>query len=65
MTDGASIDDRLAASSGGLDGAEPSAGDELLSRLRVIEEQPLAARADAYAALHEQLSARLESGPHA
>ncbi len=38
---------------------------ELLSRLRVIESQPLAARADAYAALHEQLAARLESGPHA
>ena len=58
MTDGASID-RTPVPGTGLD------GDELLSRLRVIEEQPLAARADAYAALHEQLSARLESGPHA
>ncbi|WP_170285560.1 hypothetical protein [Microbacterium rhizomatis] len=38
---------------------------ELLSRLRIIEGQPLSARADAYAALHEQLAARLESGPHA
>ncbi|MFE1645397.1 hypothetical protein ACFM35_07465 [Microbacterium sp. P01] len=36
---------------------------ELLSRLRVIEEQPLDTRADAYAALHDQLVTRLESGP--
>jgi hypothetical protein len=36
---------------------------ELLSRLRIIEEQPLPARADAYAALHDELAARLESAP--
>ncbi|MFS0733329.1 hypothetical protein ABC304_15195 [Microbacterium sp. 1P10UB] len=36
---------------------------ELVSRLRVIEEQPLAARADAYAALHDELAQRLESAP--
>lgn len=34
-----------------------------MSRLRIIEEQPLAARADAYAAVHDELAARLESGP--
>lgn len=38
-------------------------GRELISRLRVIESQPLADRADAYAALHDELARRLESGP--
>ncbi|WP_195907787.1 hypothetical protein [Microbacterium gorillae] len=33
-----------------------------VSRLRVIEEQPLASRADAYANLHDELSRRLDSG---
>lgn len=36
--------------------------DGLWSRLRLIEGQPLTARADAYAALHDDLSRRLESG---
>ena len=36
---------------------------ELVSRLRVIEEQPLAARAAAYASVHEELARRLESAP--
>ncbi|WOF21972.1 hypothetical protein N8K70_11340 [Microbacterium betulae] len=35
----------------------------LVSRLKVIEEQPLATRATAYAALHDELAARLESAP--
>ncbi len=60
MTEGASIDDEAAAPEAGLDEEQ-----ELVSRLRVIEGQPLHARADAYAALHEQLSVKLESGPHA
>lgn len=38
----------------------PSATDGLLPRVRVIEEQPLASRAAAYAALHAELSSRLE-----
>lgn len=38
---------------------EPSA---LVSRLRVIEDQPLGDRADALAQLHDELRARLESG---
>lgn len=46
--------------------AEPSA---LLSRLRVIEDQPLEDRAAALAQLHDELRTRLESGdtprPHA
>ncbi len=46
---------------------EPSA---LLSRLRVIEDQPLESRADALAQLHDELRAQLEAGdaarpPHA
>jgi hypothetical protein len=36
--------------------------DGLVSRLAVIEEQPLEARAAAYAQLHDQLQARLEGG---
>jgi hypothetical protein len=40
--------------------AEPTDG--LWSRLRLIEGQPLADRAAAYSALHDDLSRRLESG---
>lgn len=39
--------------------AEPSA---LVSRLRLIEDQPLADRAAALAQLHDELRARLEAG---
>ena len=44
--------------------AEPRAGetDALLSRLRVIEDQPLESRAAAYTQLHERLQHRLEGG---
>ena len=45
---------------------EPSA---LMSRLRVIEDQPLQTRAEALAQLHDELRAQLEAGdaarPHA
>jgi hypothetical protein len=44
---------------------EPSA---LVTRLRVIEDQPLDARAEALAQVHEELRAMLEAGdarPHA
>jgi hypothetical protein len=34
----------------------------LLSRLRVIEDQPLESRAVAFAQIHEELQARLDSG---
>jgi len=37
--------------------------EDLLSTLEVIEEQPLSERANAYAALHDELAKRLESGP--
>lgn len=36
--------------------------DALLSRLRVIEDQPLETRAGAFTQLHDQLQARLEGG---
>lgn len=36
---------------------------DLLSRLEVIEAQPLATRAGAYDALHDALSRRLEAAP--
>jgi len=36
--------------------------DALLSRLRVIEDQPLDTRAEAYAHVHEQLQSELEGG---
>jgi hypothetical protein len=38
---------------------------DLLSRLEVIEAQPLATRAEAYDALHDTLARRLEAGPAA
>ncbi|GAA1957855.1 hypothetical protein [Microbacterium aquimaris] len=44
--------------------AEDSAGShdlDLVSRLEVIEAQPLAGRADAYASLHDELAARLDA----
>lgn len=37
--------------------------EDLLTHLEVIEGQPLADRADSYAALHDELAQRLESGP--
>jgi hypothetical protein len=41
----------------------PQADDDgLVSRLTVIEDQPLEARAAAYTQLHDQLQARLEGG---
>lgn len=43
--------------------AEPrSESDALLSRLRLIEDQPLESRAAAFTELHEQLQHRLEGG---
>jgi hypothetical protein len=36
--------------------------DALLSRLKLIEDQPLDSRADAFAQLHRELQQRLEAG---
>ena len=47
-----------------MDAADADARrDDLLSAIEVIEQQPLAERAPAYAALHDELARRLESGP--
>ena len=46
-----------------MDAADADARrDDLLSALEVIEQQPLAERANAYASLHDDLARRLESG---
>jgi hypothetical protein len=37
-------------------------GDGLVDRIRLIEDQPLDARADAYAAVHDELRRVLEGG---
>jgi hypothetical protein len=42
--------------------SDPAETDSLLSRLRLIEDQPLETRADALAQVHEELKARLEGG---
>jgi hypothetical protein len=46
-----------------LPGENADGGSELISRLRIIEGQPLSDRAGAYAALHDELARHLESGP--
>ncbi|MCP2032557.1 hypothetical protein L1277_002667 [Okibacterium sp. HSC-33S16] len=40
----------------------PLSDDALVPRLHLIEDQPLEARAEAYAQLHEELRAQLEGG---
>jgi hypothetical protein len=44
------------------DDREPRDDDGLVSRIRVIEDQPLAERAGAFAQLHDELRAALEAG---
>lgn len=61
MRDGEATADRDAGHPP-ADGAHTDDG-ELISRLRVIESQPLAARAAAYAALREDLARRLDAEP--
>lgn len=47
----------------GMSDSVPADHPELSARLHAIEQEPLAGRADAYAALHDELVRRLESGP--
>lgn len=47
---------------GGVTTQDAPSDDALMSRLRVIEDQPLATRADAYAHLHDELREVLEGG---
>lgn len=50
-------------SMGDIEQAEPaSEADALLSRLRLIEDQPLETRAEAFTQLHDELRHRLEGG---
>ncbi|MDE0546663.1 hypothetical protein [Microbacterium sp. C7(2022)] len=46
-----------------MDERNPSASSDLLSKLEVIEAQPLATRAAAYESIHDALAQTLESGP--
>ncbi len=47
----------------GQDAADvTSADDGLLPKLRLIEDQPLADRADAFTQIHDQLKSQLEGG---
>lgn len=46
-----------------LDPEQPQPRDDLLSAIEVIEDQPLGERAQGYAALHDELARRLQSGP--
>ena len=46
----------------GMNDTESAGDDALLPRLRVIEDQPLAARADAYVQVYDQLRDALEGG---
>ncbi|WIB64513.1 MULTISPECIES: hypothetical protein [unclassified Curtobacterium] len=41
---------------------DETGGDALISRVRLIEDQPLPERADAFAQLHDELRTRLEGG---
>lgn len=47
------------------DSVSPEESDALVSRLRVIEEQPLDQRADAYVQLYEELRHALEGADNA
>lgn len=44
---------------------QPGNDDDLVTRLEVIEAQPLASRAAAYESLHDVLSGRLDASPPA
>ena len=52
---GAAVDAKAGA-------AVDAEADALLSRLRVIEDQPLETRAEAFTHLHDELRQRLEGG---
>ncbi|MEH3090367.1 MAG: hypothetical protein PGN24_12530 [Microbacterium arborescens] len=51
-----------AESGSATDGVAERWRDDLLSALDVIEDQPLTERATSYAALHDELARRLETG---
>lgn len=45
------------------DSEDPDVSTELIDRVRLIEAQPLHSRAEAYAAVHDELARRLASAP--
>jgi hypothetical protein len=49
----------------GEEAVDPDIEDSLLSRLRLIEDQPLESRADAYGQILETLQQRLDDGTEA
>lgn len=49
----------------GEEAVDPDVEDSLLSRLRLIEDQPLESRADAYGQILETLRQRLDDGTEA
>jgi hypothetical protein len=49
-------------SSEGSDNQQSDDTNALLSRLRVIEDQPLESRAVAFAQIHDELQSRLDTG---
>ncbi|MBF4619328.1 hypothetical protein ITJ44_14725 [Clavibacter sp. VKM Ac-2873] len=53
---------RAAPASGMAPDADRDVAEELVSRLQLIEEQPLGDRAAAFALLHDELRTRLEGG---
>ena len=66
MSDNSAPDD--APATGAAAGARDDEPSALLTRLRVIEDQPLETRAESLAQLHDELRAMLEAGdarPHA
>jgi hypothetical protein len=61
--DGAGTAGTGSAGTAGADGAGTAGADDaLVPRLNLIEDQPLASRADAYAQVHDELRDELEGG---
>ncbi|MBF4624610.1 hypothetical protein [Clavibacter sp. VKM Ac-2872] len=62
MSDDADETARAASASEAPPEEDRDVAEELVSRLQLIEEQPLGDRAAAFALLHDELRARLEGG---
>ena len=57
------MDGQQTEGAGGAEGAGTAGADDaLVPRLNLIEDQPLASRADAYAQMHDELREELEGG---
>ena len=61
--DGQQADGAIGAGANGANGGGTTGTDDaLVPRLNLIEDQPLASRADAYAQVHDELRDELEGG---